>query len=76
MPKSPEDMTDPPARRSTPRTSLAIAGNSEWGPHTVLRHGGGGDVTSLLCGAFEFESPQAQSFLTSVLNYRLDFKCT
>src|SRR4029450_1463574 len=41
-----------------------VAGGSEWGPHAVLRHGGGGDVTSLLCGAFEFESPQAPSFLS------------
>jgi AraC-like DNA-binding protein len=41
-----------------------IAGGSQWGLHAVLRHGGGGDVTSLLCGAFEFESPRAQSFLT------------
>jgi AraC-like DNA-binding protein len=41
-----------------------VAGSIEWGLHAVLRHGGGGDVTSLLCGAFEFESPQAESFLT------------
>jgi AraC-like DNA-binding protein len=41
-----------------------VAGGSEWGPHAVLRHGGGGDVTRLLCGAFEFEGPQAGSFLS------------
>jgi AraC-like DNA-binding protein len=41
-----------------------VAGGSARGLHAVLRHGGGGNVTNLLCGAFEFESPHAQSFLT------------
>jgi AraC-like DNA-binding protein len=55
-------LTDEPG---TPPVPLEhIAGGSEWGLHAVLRHGGGGDVTSLLCGAFEFESPQARSFLS------------
>lgn len=49
----------------TPPLALEhVAGTSAWGLHAVLRHGGGGDVTNLLCGAFEFESPQARSFLT------------
>jgi AraC-like DNA-binding protein len=50
--------------RTPPVPLEHVAGSSEWGPHAVLRHGGGGDVTSLLCGAFEFESPLAQSFLS------------
>src|SRR5262245_24168913 len=49
--------------RTPPVPLQQIAGSSQCGLHAVLRHGGGGDVTSLLCGAFEFESPQAQSFL-------------
>jgi AraC-like DNA-binding protein len=48
----------------TPPIPLAdLAGGSEWGPHAVLRHGGGGNAANLLCGAFEFEGPHAQSFL-------------
>jgi AraC-like DNA-binding protein len=50
--------------RTPPVPLELVAGSSEWGLHAVLRHGGGGDVTSLLCGAFEFQSPQARSFLT------------
>jgi AraC-like DNA-binding protein len=54
-------LSDEPA---TPPVPLErAAGSFEWGLHAVLRHGGGGDATSLLCGAFEFESPQARSFL-------------
>jgi len=41
-----------------------IAGGSARGLHAVLRHGGGGTAANLLCGAFEFESPHAQSFLS------------
>jgi AraC-like DNA-binding protein len=41
-----------------------VAGSSARGLHAVLRHGGGGNAANLLCGAFEFESPHAQSFLT------------
>jgi AraC-like DNA-binding protein len=40
-----------------------LAGGSKWGLHAVLRHGGGGNAANLLCGAFEFEAPHAQSFL-------------
>src|SRR5262245_27539381 len=41
-----------------------VGGNSERGLRAVLRHGGGGNVTHLLCGAFEFDGPHAHSFLT------------
>lgn len=41
-----------------------LAGGAKWGLHTVLRHGGGGKAANLLCGAFEFEGPHAQSFLS------------
>jgi AraC-like DNA-binding protein len=41
-----------------------LVGGSDGGLHAVLRHGGGGDATNLLCGSFEFKSPQAQWFLT------------
>jgi Cupin len=41
-----------------------VARSSARGLHAVLRHGGGGNAANLLCGAFEFESPHAQSFLT------------
>ncbi len=30
----------------------------------VIRHGGGGDETRLICGAFQFEHPQAQPLLS------------
>jgi AraC-like DNA-binding protein len=54
-------LSDQPKARSVPIER--VAGGSAWGPHAVLRHGGGGAVTNLLCGAFEFESPRARSFL-------------
>src|SRR5262245_35407664 len=48
----------------TPPVPLAqIARSAEYGLHPVLRHGGGGAAASLLCGAFEFGSPLARSFL-------------
>jgi AraC-like DNA-binding protein len=49
--------------RTPPVPLEQVAGSSTWGLHAVLRHGGGGAVTNLLCGAFEFDSPHAQSFL-------------
>src|SRR5262245_5097939 len=49
---------------TTPAIPLEhVTGNSAPGLHAVVRHGGGGDATHLLCGAFEFESPHADSFL-------------
>jgi AraC-like DNA-binding protein len=44
---------DRPGLRSRPLSALTPAGG--WGPHAVIRHGGGGSVAQLLCGAFEFE---------------------
>src|SRR4030095_52344 len=49
----------------TPPVPLAdLIGDSQGGLRAVLRHGGGGEVVNLICGAFHFGSPQAQSFLT------------
>ena len=50
---------------ATPPIPLAeLVGNSPGGLRAMLRHGGGGEVTDLICGAFEFESPHAKPFLT------------
>jgi AraC-like DNA-binding protein len=46
---------DRPGLRPRPLSALAPAGG--WGPHAVIRHGGGGASAQLLCGAFEFEGP-------------------
>jgi AraC-like DNA-binding protein len=51
-------------RRTAPIPIEDLMGSSEGGLHAVLRHGGGGNATNLLCGAFEFAGPLAQSFLT------------
>ena len=55
-------LSDAPGTPPIPLRDLA--GDTEWGLHAVLRHGGGGNAARLLCGAFEFESPHAESFLT------------
>jgi len=55
-------LSDEPRTRPVPLEY--VTGNSAPGLHAVVRHGGGGRATNLLCGAFEFESPHAQSFLT------------
>src|SRR5262245_60123177 len=55
-------LSDEPTTPPVPLTHLV--GNSPRGLHAVLRHGGGGRAANLLCGAFEFESQHAQSFLT------------
>jgi AraC-like DNA-binding protein len=54
-------LSDDPATPPIPIEDLASG--SKWGLHAVLRHGGGGSAADLLCGAFEFEGPHAQSFL-------------
>jgi AraC-like DNA-binding protein len=41
-----------------------LVGDSRGGLYAVLRHGGGGRAARMICGAFEFGSPQATSFLT------------
>jgi AraC-like DNA-binding protein len=52
--------------RTAPIPIADLMGSSEGGLHAVLRHGGGGTVANLLCGAFEFEGPSAHSFLTEL----------
>jgi AraC-like DNA-binding protein len=50
---------------TTPPIPLAdLIGGSQGGLRAVLRHGGGGQIVNLICGAFNFGAPQAQSFLT------------
>jgi AraC-like DNA-binding protein len=48
-------MGDGPSRRPKPLGALVPRAN--WGAHVLVRHGGGGAPTHLLCGAFEFERP-------------------
>jgi len=55
-------LSDEPTTPAIPLEDLA--GGSEWGLRAVVRHGGGGNAANLLCGAFEFDSPHARSFLT------------
>jgi len=55
-------LSDEPGTSAVPLQQ--IARTSGYGLHALLRHGGGGALTSLLCGAFEFGSPQALSTLT------------
>jgi AraC family transcriptional regulator, alkane utilization regulator len=42
---------------------LDLTGHSRGGLRAVLRHGGGGEAASLICGSFDFESLQSRSFL-------------
>src|SRR5262245_11846855 len=56
------ELSDTP---TTPPIPLAeLVGNSPGGLRATLRHGGGGEATDLICGAFEFESAHARPFLT------------
>jgi AraC-like DNA-binding protein len=54
-------LSDDPATAPVPVTDLV--GNSRGGLRAVLQHGGGGDAVDMICGAFEFRSPDAASFL-------------
>ena len=48
----------------TPPIQLAeIVGKSQGGLRAVIRHGAGGPATNLICGAFEFQGPQAAASL-------------
>ena len=48
----------------TPPIQLAeIVGKSQGGLRAVIRHGEGGLATNLICGAFEFQGPQAAASL-------------
>jgi AraC-like DNA-binding protein len=55
-------LSDDPQTPPIPLTNLI--GNSRGGLHAVLRHGGGGEAVNLICGAFDFGSPSARSFLS------------
>jgi AraC-like DNA-binding protein len=46
-----------------------LIGRSRGGLRAVLRHGGGGAATSVICGSFDFESLQARSFLAVLPNW-------
>ena len=49
----------------TPPVPVAqLIGGSQGGLRAVLRHGGGGQVVNLVCGAFEFGGSRAHAFLT------------
>jgi len=51
-------------RPGTPPVSLAeLIGNSQGGLRAVIKHGGGGSQTELICGAFEYQGPQANAAL-------------
>jgi AraC-like DNA-binding protein len=52
------------APRTPPIPLADLVGKSQGGLRAVLRHGGGGDASDLICGSFEFESTHAKSFLT------------
>jgi AraC-like DNA-binding protein len=48
----------------TPPIQLAeLVGKSQGGLRAVIRHGDGGPATNLICGAFEFQGPQAAGSL-------------
>jgi AraC-like DNA-binding protein len=49
--------------RTPPVQLTDIVGNSQGGLRAVIRHGAGGAVTNLICGAFEFQGPQAAAAL-------------
>ena len=62
MPGHGNQLSDNPATPSIPVGELVA--ESESGIAAVLRHGGGGDRVNLICGAFDFSSPSAKSFLS------------
>ena len=54
-------LSDDPESPPIPISDLIS--RSRGGLRAVLRHGGGGAATSVICGSFDFESLQARSFL-------------
>jgi AraC-like DNA-binding protein len=55
-------LSDEPRTPPIPLTDLVA--DSQGGLRAVLRHGGGGQETRVICGSFEFGGPQPRSFLT------------
>ena len=49
--------------RTPPIQLSEIVGNTQGGLRAVIRHGAGGPATNLICGAFEFQGPQAAASL-------------
>jgi AraC-like DNA-binding protein len=49
--------------RTPPIQLTELVGNSQGGLRAVIRHGAGGPATNLICGAFEFQGPQAAASL-------------
>lgn len=49
--------------RTPPIPLSELVGNSQGGLRAVIKHGAGGPETSLICGAFEFRGPRADSSL-------------
>jgi AraC-like DNA-binding protein len=49
--------------RTPPIPLSEIVGDSQGGLRAIIRHGAGGAETKLLCGAFEFQGPQAAGSL-------------
>jgi len=45
--------------RTPPIQLTELVGKSQGGLRAVIRHGAGGSATNLICGAFEFQGPQA-----------------
>lgn len=54
-------LCDRPGTPPVPLTDLI--GNSQGGLRAVIKHGGGGSQTELICGAFEYQRPQANAAL-------------
>lgn len=54
-------LCDRPGTPPVPLTELI--GDSQGGLRAVIKHGGGGSQTELICGAFEYQGPQANAAL-------------
>lgn len=54
-------LSDRPGTPPVPLTELI--GDSRGGLRAVIKHGGGGSQTELICGAFEYQGPQANAAL-------------
>lgn len=54
-------LSDRPGTPAVPLTELI--GNSQGGLRAMIKHGGGGSKTELICGAFEYQGPRANAAL-------------